>query len=69
MKFLLSLAIFAAAGVSAQSATTDASSSKSTSECEADYIVTRCLETETVKVRSPRKIPSANTTSLLSSRI
>ena len=47
MKFLLTLAAVAI-GVSAQS--TSAVSSGSDSGCLADYIVTRCLETEEAKV-------------------
>ncbi|KAH6899989.1 hypothetical protein B0T10DRAFT_600317 [Thelonectria olida] len=45
MKFILSLAVFAAAGVSAVSTT--ASAASSSSSCDADYIVTQCLETTT----------------------
>ena len=48
MKFLVPLALFAIAGVSAQD-----------KKCDADYIVERCLTTETPKVRavspSPRR--------------
>lgn len=39
MKFIAALALLTAAGVSAQD-----------SSCEAEYIVTRCLSTETAKV-------------------
>ncbi|KAF7547098.1 hypothetical protein G7Z17_g7955 [Cylindrodendrum hubeiense] len=46
MKFILSLALFAAAGVSAATTVTTAVSASSSSECDADYIVTKCLETE-----------------------
>lgn len=53
MKFLLALAALAI-GVSAQSTSAAASASAATSggdsKCLADYIVTRCLETETNKV-------------------
>lgn len=47
MKFLIPLTLLAAAGVSAQD-----------KSCEADYIVTQCLSTETVKVRTPTMSPS-----------
>ncbi|GKU01061.1 phospholipase d1 protein [Fusarium langsethiae] len=50
MKFLWSLALFAAAA-SAQSATdSDAAAPSASSGCDADFIVKRCLETENAKV-------------------
>ncbi|CAG7560530.1 unnamed protein product [Fusarium equiseti] len=50
MKFLWSLALFAAAA-SAQSTTDSGAAAPSASgECDADYIVKRCLETENAKV-------------------
>ncbi|KAM5352345.1 hypothetical protein ACJ41O_005068 [Fusarium nematophilum] len=51
MKFLWSLALLAAAGVSAQSVTeSDAAAAPSSSSgCDAEYILDRCLETETKK--------------------
>ncbi|KAI5462526.1 hypothetical protein BGZ63DRAFT_216429 [Mariannaea sp. PMI_226] len=49
MKFILSLALLAAAGVSAQSSTDDGPAAPSSTGCDADYIVTRCLETENTK--------------------
>ncbi|KAF4344695.1 phospholipase d1 [Fusarium beomiforme] len=51
MKFLWSLALFAAAA-SAQSTTdSGAAAPSASSECEAEYIVKRCLETENAKVQ------------------
>ncbi|KAF5703822.1 phospholipase d1 [Fusarium mundagurra] len=49
MKFLWSLALFAAAA-SAQSSTDSGAAPSASSECEAEYIVKRCLETENAKV-------------------
>lgn len=50
MKFIWSLALFAAAA-SAQSTTDSGAAAPSASgECDADYIVKRCLETENAKV-------------------
>ncbi|KAG9502752.1 hypothetical protein J7337_005586 [Fusarium musae] len=49
MKFLWSLALFAAAA-SAQSSTDSGAAPSASSECEADYIVKKCLETENAKV-------------------
>ncbi|KAF4446926.1 phospholipase d1 protein [Fusarium austroafricanum] len=50
MKFLWSLALFAAAA-SAQSTTDSGAAAPSASgKCEAEYIVKRCLETENAKV-------------------
>jgi hypothetical protein len=50
MKFLWSLALFAAAA-SAQSSTDSGAAPSASSECEAEYIVKRCLETENAKVQ------------------
>ncbi|UPL00904.1 hypothetical protein LCI18_011838 [Fusarium solani-melongenae] len=52
MKFVWSLALLAAAGASAQSSETvaeTAAAPSASSECEAEYIVKRCLETENAK--------------------
>ncbi|PNP79645.1 hypothetical protein FNYG_06991 [Fusarium nygamai] len=49
MKFLWSLALFAAAAA-AQSSTDSGAAPSASSECEAEYIVKRCLETENAKV-------------------
>ncbi|KAF4989145.1 hypothetical protein FGRMN_9330 [Fusarium graminum] len=52
MKFLWSLALFAAAA-SAQSVTdSDAASPSASGGCDAEYIVKRCLETENAKVEA-----------------
>ena len=59
MKFLASLALVAAVGVSAQDQTsasmpaqdTAAAAAGGDTDCLANYIVTRCLQTEQVKVR------------------
>ncbi|CCT68700.1 uncharacterized protein FFB20_15862 [Fusarium fujikuroi] len=51
MKFLWSLALFAAAA-SAQSSTDSGAAPSASSECEAEYIVKRCLETENAKVEA-----------------
>ncbi|KAH7223550.1 hypothetical protein BKA60DRAFT_265067 [Fusarium oxysporum] len=50
MKFLWSLALFAAAA-SGQSSTDSGAAPSASSECEAEYIVKRCLETENAKVQ------------------
>lgn len=62
MKFVLSLAL-AVAGVSA--VTTTSSAAASSSSCEADYIVTQCLSTETDKVSSGREAPSCTPAQLV----
>ena len=51
MKFLFPLALLA---VGAVAQTTTAATPKASSECDADYIVSNCLESETDKVRGPR---------------
>ncbi|KAH7011767.1 hypothetical protein EDB80DRAFT_712704 [Ilyonectria destructans] len=48
MKFFLPLALLAAVGVSAATTVSTAASASSTA-CDADYIVTQCLETEEQK--------------------
>ncbi|KAM0557142.1 hypothetical protein ACHAPJ_005405 [Fusarium lateritium] len=50
MKFLWSLALFAAAASAQSSTGSDAASPSASGECEAEYIVKRCLETENAKV-------------------
>ncbi|KAF4977829.1 hypothetical protein FZEAL_5672 [Fusarium zealandicum] len=52
MKFIWSLALIAAAGVSAQSTADSAPAATGSAECEAEYIVKRCLSTEEAKVRA-----------------
>ncbi|KAK5987114.1 hypothetical protein PT974_11232 [Cladobotryum mycophilum] len=50
MKFFAALALLVAAGANAQSSPTAAPGAQPTSDCAADFIVTRCIETEQSKV-------------------